>query len=103
MIQQIHFLKDECGWVNFPDRPIKLGVVKGNEVLNVSSCQTEGFWDGTRTSPGEKDPSCAFVMMRQVSKQRSTISAHGDTNTLLENTIANQNVNIVEEKVEHFR
>ena len=102
MIQQIRFLKDECGWVNFPNRAIKLGVVKGNEVLNVSSCQTEGFRDGTRTSPGEKDPSCAFVIMQQVSKQRSTISAHGDANTLLENTIANQNVNIVQEKVEHI-
>ena len=54
MIQQIHFLKVDCGWVNFPDGTIKPGVVNGNEVINVSSCQTEGFRDGTRTSPGEK-------------------------------------------------
>ena len=81
------FLKDECGWVNFPDRAIKLGVVKGNEVLNVSSCQTEGFRDGTHTSPGEKNYSCAFLIMRQqVNEQGSTTSAHGDTNTLLKNT-----------------
>ena len=60
--------------------------------------------DGTRTSPGKKDHSCAFVIMQQqVSKQGSAISAHGDTNTLLENTIANLNVHVVEEKVEHFR
>ena len=64
--------------------------------------QTEEFRDGTHTSPGEKDHSCAFVIMQQVSEQGSAISAHGDTNTLLENTIANQNVNIVQEKVEHF-
>ena len=51
----------------------------------------------------EKDHSCASVIMQQeVSDQRSTISAHGDTNTLLENTIANLNIHIVEEKVEHF-
>ena len=103
MIRQIRFLKGECGWVNFPDGATKAVVVNGNEVINVSSCQTEGFRDGTRTSPGEKDPSCAFVIMQQVSKQRSTISAHGDANTLLENTIANLNVHIVQEKVEHFR
>ena len=42
-------------------------------------------------------------MQQQVSEQGSAISAHGDTNTLLENTIANLNVHIVEEKVEHFR
>ena len=71
MIQQIRFLKGECGWVNFPDGAIKPGVVNGNEVINVSSCQTEGFRDGTRTSLGEKDHSCAFVIMQQVSKQRS--------------------------------
>ena len=48
--------------------------------FNVSSCQTEGFRDGTRTSPGEKDYSCAFVIMQQVSEQGSAIiSAHGDT------------------------
>ena len=40
--------------------------------------------------------------MQQVSEQGSAISAHGDTNTLLENTIANVNVHLVEEKVEHF-
>ena len=57
-----------------------------------------------RTSPGEEDHSCAFVIMQQqVSEQGSAISAHGDTNTLLENMIANLNVHIVEEKVEHFR
>ena len=86
MIRQIRFLKGECGWVNFPDGAIKPGVVNGNEVINVSSCQTEGFRDGTRTSPGEKDHSCAF------SEQGCAISAHGDTNTLLENTIANLDV-----------
>ena len=43
MIRQICFLKGECGWVNFPDGAIKPGVVYGNEVINVSSCQTEGF------------------------------------------------------------
>ena len=42
-------------------------------------------------------------MQQQVSEQGSTISAPGDTNTLLENTITNLNVHIVEEKVEHFR
>ena len=41
-------------------------------------------------------------MQQEVYEQGSAISAHGDANTLLENTIANQNVNIVEEKVEHF-
>ena len=83
---------------------IKPGVVNGNEVINVSSCQTEGFRDGTRTSPAEKDHSCAFVIMQQqVSEQGRAISAHGDTNTLLENTIANLNVDIVQEKMEHFR
>ena len=46
MIRQIRFLKGECGWVNFPDGAIKPGVVNGNEVINVSSCQTEGFRDG---------------------------------------------------------
>ena len=103
MIRQIRFLKGECGWVNFPDGAIKPGVVYGNEVINVSSCQTEGFRDGTRTSPGEKYHSCAFVTMRQqVSEQGSAIRAHGDTNTSLENTIANLNVHIVQEKVEHF-
>ena len=103
MIQQIRFLKGECRWVNFPDGAIKPGVVYGYEVINVSSCQTEGFRDGTRTSPGEKDHSCAFVIMQQqVGKQGSAISAHGDANTLLENTIAKLNVHIVEEKVEHF-
>ena len=104
MIRQIRFLKGECGRVNFADGAIKPGVVNGNEVINVSSCQIEGFRDGTRTSRGEKDHSCAFVIMQQqVSKQGSAISAHGDTNTLLENTIANLNVHIVQEKVEHFR
>ena len=38
--------------------------------------------------------------MQQVSQQGSAISAHGDTNTLLENTIANLNVHIAEKKVE---
>ena len=104
MIRQIRFLKGECGWVNFPNGAIKPGVVYGNEVINVSYRQTEGFRDGTRTSPGEKDHSCAFVIMQQqVSEQGSANSAHGDTNTLFENTIANLNVHIVEEKVEHFR
>ena len=60
--------------------------------------------DGTHASPGEKDHSCAFVIMQQqFNEQGSAISAHGDTNTLLENTIANLNVHIVQEKVEHFR
>ena len=104
MIRQIRFLKGECGWVNFPDGAIKPRVVNGNDVMNVSSCQTEGIRDGTCTSPGEKDHSCAFVIMQQqVSEQGSAISAHGETNTLLENTIANLNVHIVQEKVEHFR
>ena len=53
MVRQIRFLKGECGWVNFPDGAIKPGVVYGNELINVSSCQTEGFREGTRTSPGE--------------------------------------------------
>ena len=103
MIRQIRFLKGECGWVNFPDGAIKPGVVYSNEVINVSCCQTEGFTDGIHTSPGEKDYSCAFVIMQQVSEQGSAISAHEDTNTLLENTIANLNVYIFQEKVEHFR
>ena len=86
MIRQIRFLKGECGWVNFPDGAIKPGVVYGNEVINVSSCQTEVFRDGTCTSPGEKDHSCAFVIMQQqVSEQGSATSAHGDTYALLEN------------------
>ena len=69
----------------FPDGAIKLGIVNGNEVINVSSCQTEGFRDGTHTSPGEKYRSCSFVIMQlQVSEQGSAISAHGDTNRLLE-------------------
>ena len=97
MIRQIRFLKGECGWVNFPNGTIK------SEVTNVSSYQTEGFRDGTRTCPGEKDHSCASVIMQQVSEQGNAISAHGDTNTLLEHTIANLNVHIVQEKVEHFR
>ena len=72
--------------------------------MNVSSRQTEGFREGTRTSPGEKDHSCAFVIMQQqVSEQESAIRAHGNTKTLLENTIANLNVHIVERKVEPFR
>ena len=103
MIRRICFLKGECRWVNFPHGTIKLGIVNGNEVINVSSCQTEGFRDGTCTSPGDKDHSCAFVLMQQqVSEQGSAIRAHGDTYTQLENTIANLNVHIVEEKVEHF-
>ena len=93
----------ECGLVNFPDGATKPEVVNGIEVINVSSCQTEGFRDGTRTSLGEKDHSCAFTIMQQVSEQGSEISAHGDTNTLLENTIANLKVHIFEEEVEHFR
>ena len=106
MIRQIRFLKGECRWVNFPDGAIKPGVVNGNdhEVINVSSRQTEGFRDGTRTSLGEKDHSCAFVIMQQqVSEQGSAISAHGYTNTVLENTIPNLSVHIAEKKVEHFR
>ena len=80
MIRQIHFLKGECRWVKFPDGAIKSEVVNGNEVINVSCCETEGFRDGTRTSPAEKDHSCAFVIMQQqVSEQGSAISAHGDT------------------------
>ena len=102
MFQQIRFLKGECGSVNFPDGAIKPGVVYGNEVINVSSCQTEGFTEGNRTFPGEKDRRCAFVIRQQVSKQGRAINAHGDTNTLLENMIANLNVHIVEEKVDHF-
>ena len=103
MIRQIRFLKGECGWVNFPNGAIKPGVVYGNEVINASSCQTEGFRDRTFTSPGEKDHSCAFVIMQQqVSEQGKAVSAHGDTSTLLENTIANLNVHIVEEEVEDF-
>ena len=43
------------------------------------------------------------MTQQQVSEQGSEISAHGDTNTLLENTIANLNVHIVQEKVEHLR
>ena len=81
--------------------PSNRGFVNGNEVINVLSCQTEGFRDGTRTSPEEKDRSCAFVIMQQVNEQGSAISAHEDTNTLLENTIANLNVHIVEENVKH--
>ena len=50
MIRQIHFLKGELVWVNFPAGTIKPGVVNGNEVINVLSCQTEEFSDGTRTS-----------------------------------------------------
>ena len=85
MIRQIHFLNGECGWVNFPNVDIKPGVVYGNEVINVSSRQTEGFRDETRTSLGEKDHSCAFLIMQhQVSEQGSAISAHGDTNTPFE-------------------
>ena len=41
-------------------------------------------------------------MQQQVSEQGSAISAHGDTNKLLENMIANLNVHIVEEYVDHF-
>ena len=103
MIRQIRFLQGEGGWVKFPDGAIKPGVVYGNEVINVLSCQTEGFRDGTRTSPGEKNHSCAFVIMQQVDEQGSAINAHWDTNTLLENTIVNLNVHIFEEEVEHFR
>ena len=102
MIRQIRFLKGECGWVNFPDGAIKLGAVHGNEVISAPSRQTEGFRDGTRTSLGEKDRSCAFIILQQVSEQGSTITAHGDTNILLENTIANLNVHIIEEKVGHL-
>ena len=104
MIRQIRLLKGECGWINFPNGSIQPGVVNGNEVTDVSSCQTEGFRDGIHTSPGEKDQSRAFLIMQQeVREQGSAISAHGDTNTLLENTITSLNVHIVEEKVEHFR
>ena len=86
------------------DSTIKMGVVNGNEVINASSCQIEGSRNGTRTSRGEKDRSCAFVILQQqVREQESAISAHGDINTLLENTITNLNVHIVEENVEHFR
>ena len=49
MFRKNRFLKGECGWVNFADGAIKPGVVNGNEVLNVSSCQTEGFRDRIRT------------------------------------------------------
>ena len=104
MIRQIRFLKGECGWVHFPDGAIKPGVVYGNEVINVSSCQTEGFEVGTPTSPGENDHSCALIIMQQeVGEQGCAISAHLDTNTLLENTIAYLNVHIKKENIEHFR
>ena len=63
------FLQGECEWVNFPDGAIKPGIVNGNEVINVSSCQTKEFRDGTRTSQGEKDHSRAFVIMQQASEQ----------------------------------
>ena len=43
MTRQICFLNGECGWVNFSDGAIKPGVLNGNEVINVSSSQTEGF------------------------------------------------------------
>ena len=76
MIRQIRFLKGECGWVNFPDGTIKR-VVNGNEVINVSSFQTEGLTDVTHTSAGEKDHSCAFEIMQQlVSEQGSAKGAH---------------------------
>ena len=82
----------------FSHGAIKPRAVNGNKVINVSSCQTEGFRDGTRTSSGEKDHSCAFVIMQQqVSEQGNAISAHGDTNTLVENTIGNLNVHVVQE------
>ena len=71
------------------------GVADDNEVINVSSHQTK-VRDGTRTSPGENNHSCAFVIMQQVSEQGSAIRAHEETNTLLENAIANLNVHIVE-------
>ena len=87
----------------FPNSAIKPGVVNGNEVINVLSCQTEEFRDGTHTSPGEKDHICAFVIMQQqVSQQVCAIIAHGETNTLLENMIAILNAHIVEDKVECF-
>ena len=44
--------------------------IANGKVINVSSCQTEGFRDGTRTSPGEKDHSCAFVIV-QLNKSAS--------------------------------
>ena len=54
--------------------------------------------------PREKRITAALSLSpQQVSKKGSAISTHGDTNTLLENTIAYLNVHIVEEKVEHFR
>ena len=102
MFREICFFKGECRWVNFPDGTIKPEVVNGNKVINVSSCQTEGFRNGTRTSPGEKDHRCAFITVQQeISEQGSAIIAHGDTNKM-ENMIANLNVHIVKEKVEHF-
>ena len=88
--------------MKFFDGSIKAGVVIGNVVINVLSGQAEGFRDGTCTSSGEKYHSCAFIIMQLVSEQGSTVSAHGDTSTLLESTIANLNVHIIEEKVEHF-
>ena len=60
MIQQIRFLKDESGWVNFPECAIKLGFVKGNEVLNVSSCQTEGLKGWDSYLPGRKGSQLRF-------------------------------------------
>ena len=56
--------------------------------------------------PTGRKGSHAFVIIiieQQFSEQRSAISAHGNTNTLLENTITNLNVHIVEKKMEHFR
>ena len=49
--------------------------------------------------PWEKmDDSCAFIIMQQqFSEQGSASSAHGDTNTLLENIITNLNKQIIGE------
>ena len=43
VLTNLFFFKGECGWVNFPHGAIKPGVVNGNEVINVSSCETEGM------------------------------------------------------------
>ena len=63
---------------NFLDGTIKPGVVNGNEVINVLSCQTEGFRNGTHNSMGEKDHSCAFVCVtpkKRCQRQQQTFHA----------------------------
>ena len=104
MIRQIRFLKGECGWVNFPDGAIKPGVLMVMRSSTDHLVKLKDLGMGLVPPRWEKDHSCAFVIMQQqVSEQGSAISVHRDTNTLLENTITNLNVHIVQEKVEHFR